>query len=365
MVFMTRNITSQRRLIEVDAARGVAVIMVVGAHAVLGLLESGALPEDHGLVTAYEITHVPRVAAIAFIAGLFIPGSLARRGALRLIRERAVLFGWLYVVWWTIQSAVGLATDPLRNTPTTLASLAIWTPPAQLYFLPALWVGTVLTVAVLVAPRHFARRSRHGHRAVVGWTAAGLALLAALAIVTWGWVPPVLGAQYLALSFFVAVGAVLGLPGARHVLRLPTPAWAGLGLVTGAVAVWCGTIGIVGPTDRSSLPFDLRVVSLVATCAGVLALCAGAVLLARIPRVGDLLAWIGRRTVVVFTAHIVVVAGTRITLQALGVQPEAVFVAAWVLGVVVPLVLASVAPRIGLGWLFAPPRWATSRVVAN
>ena len=357
--------TSQRRLIEVDAARGVAVTMVVGAHAVLGLLGAGALPEDHGLVAAYEITHVPRVAAIAFIAGLFIPGSLARRGALRLIRERAVLFGWLYVVWWTIQSAVGLVTDPLRNTPTTLASLAIWNPPAQLYFFPALWVGTVLAIAVLVAPRHLARRTRHGRRAVVGWTGAGLTLLAALALVTWGWVPPVLGVQYLALSFFVAVGAVLGLPGARHALRLATPAWAGLGLVTGAVAVWSGTIGVVGPTDRSSLPLDLRVVSLGATCAGVLALCAGAVLLARIPRVGGVLAWIGRRTMVVFTAHIVVVAGTRIALQALGVQPEAVFVAAWVLGLVVPLLLGSIAPRIGLDWLFAPPRWATRRVLAN
>lgn len=342
-----------RRRPEIDAVRGVAVVMVVGAHVVLGLVDAGSLPHDSALYAAYDVTHVFRVATIAFVAGLFIPTSLARHGARRLLRDRAVLFGWLYVVWWSIQTVVGLATNPLRNTPTPLGpeTLAIWTPPAQLYFFPALWVGTALTVGLLCAADWAART---GHR--FASLPVELTSLAVLAWATWGWVPPVMGLQYLALALFVGTGAALGVDRVRSLLeRTPAAVWFAVTGLSAAVFCLGQPLGIVGPTDSSSLPWGVRAASIVATGAGVSTLFAAVVLLCRIRPIRRVAAWIGQRTVVVFTAHIVFAAGARIVLGLVDAPVVVALVVAWAAGVVGPLVLAAVAPRIGLAWLFAPP----------
>ena len=72
---------------------------------------------------------------------------------------------------------------------------------------------------------------------------------------------------------------------------------------------------------------------------------------------GGVVALVGRRSLEIFLAHIVVASGTRILLVQAGVSDPWVHVLlATTLGVLVPIVLASLAERLGWLWLFGLPR---------
>ena len=75
----------------------------------------------------------------------------------------------------------------------------------------------------------------------------------------------------------------------------------------------------------------------------------------------QLLAFLGRRSLEIFLAHIIATAGTRIVLVQLGVNSPALHLfMGTVVGVMAPLVLWWVTDRAGLGrWLFSTPGVAT------
>ena len=95
---------------------------------------------------------------------------------------------------------------------------------------------------------------------------------------------------------------------------------------------------------------------LVGCAAGTTAALAVAALLVRTPLSAPV-ALIGRRSLEIFLAHIVVSSGTRILLQQAGVDdPWVHIVAGTTLGVVVPIAAAVVAERLQWSWVFGLPR---------
>ena len=109
----------------------------------------------------------------------------------------------------------------------------------------------------------------------------------------------------------------------------------------------------LGGADRTAAGVALGVVGCLA---GTVACLAWSGLLARTPVVG-VLAPIGRRSLEIYLAHIVVASGTRIVLLKAGVDDLAVhLVAGVVLGVLVPMALAALAERLGWEWVFGLPR---------
>jgi fucose 4-O-acetylase-like acetyltransferase len=348
---LTTSPARTTRLEQVDIARGLAVIGVVLNHAVDGLVGASLVPLTSTLARFNDALYIFRMPTLALLLGLFIPLSLRRRSLGVYIRQRALLFGYLYVVWFFLQSAVEVLTSGLRNSQSGLASLVtVWNPPAHLWFIPFLVVASI-TVGWLAPWR----------RELSSWL--GLAALALLSVLTWGWNPSFIGLRGLSLLFFVALGATIQVGGLGAAFRLPVRIW----LLAGPVALaafyglWRTGLAPASQEEHTTLLVVLR--SEVAALLGVVLVLFLAVALARLSPLRRLLAAVGRRTLPIYLAHVMVVAGGRIVLDKV-FQVGHVWAYPTVLvpaGVVLPLLLAAQAQRLHLSWLFQLPSWLVSR----
>ncbi|NUT96751.1 MAG: acyltransferase [Saccharothrix sp.] len=130
---MTAQVGQRSRLAAVDNLKVLLVAWVIGGHALLGYSAVGGWPYDE----VNEVTFAPRVEAVLaavlgpsglflmgtfyLLSGLFTPGSLARKGRVRFIRERLVRLGipWAVsalLVWplslWVAYRAAGHDVSP-------------------------------------------------------------------------------------------------------------------------------------------------------------------------------------------------------------------------------------------------------------
>jgi fucose 4-O-acetylase-like acetyltransferase len=339
----TREVAESRDR-SVDVARAVAIAAIVLSHVERGLAAASLLPADTA-ETLDRLLYLSHLSAFAYLAGLFIRRSVMRDGWQRVVVRRATLLLWLYLLWTLIQGSVRVAASSVSNTAVTVGDVArLYVPEGQLWFLP--WLLAVTVVAALTQPW----RSRT--RGVVVLGAAGV-----LALAVWGYEPLYVFTRGWALLLPFLVGCVV--TQARHaaVARQLLPvtaaacagiaAWLWFGLETNAVTP------TTGGEDRTVETVALGVTGCLAGTVGLLALAA---LLARSPAAA-FLAWIGRRSLEIFLAHIVVTAGTRVALVQLDVTDPWVHVlAGTVLGLLVPVGLAVAAERFRWYWLFALPR---------
>lgn len=327
-------------------ARGIAIIAIVLGHVERGLASADLLPYDAAL-TIDRLLYLFHLATFAYLSGLFVGRSVEREGAKRLLRRRITLFVWLYLLWTLIQGSVRVAASSLANTPVTAGDiLRIWIPEGQLWFLP--WLIAVTTVAVVVQPW---RSRRHAVGAVAG--------AAVLAAAVWGHDPLYAFTRGWALLLPFLVGCAVTQP--RHAaVAARIPLMATSAVVGAAVWLWVGlATGAATPTTGGAGRTVATISMGVLGClAGTLACLSFSALLARTAAAGVLVR-VGRRSLEIFLAHIVVASGTRIVLVQLGVtDPVLHLTAGTVLGVVTPLLLVGVADRWGWTWLFGLPRRA-------
>lgn len=332
----------------VDVARGVAIVAIVLGHVLRGDagagLVAGTDPVFDELDTGLYVWHL---AVFAVLAGLFVGPAVERQGWRAYVARRALLLGWLYLVWSLVQGAVKLVTGSLVNTPTSPLGILreLVRPESQLW-----WLGFLLLASAAAA---LARPWRPGPVAVASGAAACV-----VSVLAWGHQGSVLFLQGLGLTAFLWAGAAVGLTGWHRMARAA-------GLVVAPAAAVATTLLVVtdpmpptswtGPADPVALAAGL--VTTVAATVAVLALCA---LLAR-GRWGRsapvrLVAALGRRSLEIFLAHIVATAGTRVLLVRLGVTdllPHLVL--GTLAGVTFPLLLWWLTRRVGGRWLFALP----------
>jgi fucose 4-O-acetylase-like acetyltransferase len=341
----TAPTTPSRRVPSIDVARALALTGVVFGHAVDGLQNSGIVGMGDGLTTVHNALYILRMPAMALIVGLFIPGSVAKRGSARYLADRVVLMLYLYVVWFFVQGVVEVATSSIKNKPRGPETLlTVWVTYGHLWFLPFL---AVATVAVVLA-RPWGSRSRNGLLLV--FLAGGVLL--------WGWNAQIVGLRGLALVFFVAVGSVVGLRRLGGLMQARPAVWGLVG--TAAVAVYLLLLGLgpVAATDvNDTLPsIATRAVSITTATFGIVTLLAVSVGLARLPVVGEFLAKVGRVTLPIYLAHLIVVAGIREVLEIAGVRsPVPYLVLGVLLGMVAPYLVSVHASRLRLSWLFELP----------
>lgn len=338
--------TRGRRDPSLDIARGIAIVMVVLGHVLGGLLDAGIgqpPPGTDRFVVALYVTHLP---VFAFVTGLLMPAAVERAGRAAYLSRRLTLILYLYLLWTLIQGSIEVLTSGVRNHPTSWVDvLSVWAPLAHLWFLPTLAVATVLVVAV--------RPWRRGWHAVAGLLVAGGSLAA------WGWSFPVAGAHGLALLlWFMAGAAITGDRFAALAARVPPAALAALAVVAVGVLVALTSTGLTAPTlyDASRTVGSVGR-GLAATLCGLIVTLALA--LARLPRGGAGLAFLGQQSLPIYLAHIVFAAGTRVLLQRLGVDHFVLVAAlATLVGVAGPIVLVRL--PTATSWLFAPP-WMVPR----
>lgn len=343
----------RQRDTSIDIAKGVAIVAIVVGHVLRGLRSAGMVDNDETwFVTADRALYMVHLAVFAAAAGLMVRGSLERRGARVYVRERCGDFLWVYLVWSVLQGLLQYVLSSVVNTSRSLASVfTLWIPTNQMWFIP--WIALV-TVLVSVA-----QPWRSGRRATL--TLAGAAVVSVL---SWGAFGPFIFMQGLGLSIFFFAGATLTHAGYARIRQ----ALDGTGTVlVAAVSAAVYTLLIVlgtaaAPTttryERTALTIGQGVVC---ACAGVLAVMALSVLLARTRAASRVLVYLGKRSMPIFLAHTMALSATRIVLTRLGVDDVVLHAVVGSLVGVLGAVVVWRATVTRAAWLWRAPALLTGR----
>jgi fucose 4-O-acetylase-like acetyltransferase len=147
------SILEKNRMAWVDYLRGIAILLVVYRHVLLGL-ESSHLVIPPSLVTANMIFFSFRMPLFFIISGIFINGSISRRPLNKLIYTKFENLLYPYLVWSFIQITVQLAMSAYTNTQRSFKdySYILYQPRAldQFWYLPALFNATLIYLLVKV-----------------------------------------------------------------------------------------------------------------------------------------------------------------------------------------------------------------------
>lgn len=324
-----------------DYAKGIGILLVVYGHVAHGLL-SAKIPMDrewHVLVESVIYSfHMP---LFFFLSGALFPGSLARRGARKLVESKFEVVFYPYIVWSLIQGMTEVALAGFTNGTATLGQVLslLWLPRAQFWFLYALFVIYLMS-AVLY------------RRSDVRWSAAILAMSVILFF-----------SELYHLDFYAIysfgryfVFFALGVSASNILFRGDMTPYRALMIFVLAALVFVGGQYTVHGTLVSGGYGSTKAATLLLAFSGIAIVMASCRLLAR----SELrwLAFIGRHSMEIYLIHTISSAGVRIVLQKLlGITDVSQHLVLGVLfGVCAPLAVAALAPKLGLEWLFAPPR---------
>lgn len=327
----------------IDVARGITITAIVLGHVVLGV-GAAQMAEAQQVEDVTRGLYLFRLATLAYLSGLFVQRGIAKAGTKGFVTHRLLLFGWLYVLWSVIQSSVKALAGSLTNESLGWSEvLRLWVPEGQLWFLP--WLMSATLIAAVMRPWASRRRAM---------LSLGGAL--ALALAVWGLDPTLIFTSGWALLLPFMAGCLMTATVHPRLFRSLAVAW-GIALI--GTAAWLGLVvgfTVVPPTLGGEDRTVSGVVLGVLACVGGTAAClAWASLLARTPA-SAVIGAVGRRSLEIFLAHIVVASGTRITLLQLGVDNLGVhLVLGVVFGVLVPMALAVGAERLGWRWVFGAP----------
>ena len=326
------------RVTFVDYGKGMCIILVVMMHSTLGVGE--AMGGRGWMHYAVEFSKPFRMPDFFLIAGLFLARTIDKPW--RRYADRKVLhFAYFYLLWTAIQLTVKISTLAEPNA-WGLAKAFAWAmlePGSTLWFiylLPVFFIVTRLTKSapwpiMLAVGLGLETAQLQHYGTVIDEFASRFVYFYA-------------GYRFAPLVFAFAAGVAVR----------PAMALTGLCLwfVANALAVFGLSIGAepVAAARGFSLLFGF---------AGALALIAVAALLAEF-RLADWLRWLGARTLIVYLAFFLFMAGTRIVLVKSGLIGDIGAVSALVTlaGVIGPLILAAMAQPTPARYLFERPHWA-------
>ena len=337
------------RLVWLDVARGIGIILVVIGHALGGIIDSGLWSGQIEVRQAFFIIYTFHMPLFFMLSGALVMRRVERN---RSAFAKSLLSDlvWPYFLWSTIQFLLIFAIGNLANSPNdslwlTLAALPT-TPISQFWFLYALfilhlasiiglkWLGPngFLLACLAVKPLAMLAAAPLVFRLAANqapWYGIGVCLaasgLAALAVDRAAITRAILLPVAAAAAILISLAATPTFVPAADIATVAAPALAGLawnpvvfpaGLL-GALAV----IGIAG--------FELG-------------------------RLGQWLAFLGRRSMPIFILHIMGIAGGRIIMtKFLGLSDLTLILPVIIaMGLFMPLAAFAIAQRFGWNrWL--------------
>lgn len=136
----------------VDYAKALGIILVVYGHTARGVLNAGIKYDKkiHYLIDSIIYSfHMP---LFFFLSGLFFVSSLKKRGPYPLFKNKLETIFYPYIVWSLLQGGIELILSRYTNGNVTLTGIAslLWAPRAQFWFLYALFLISVIGIAVYV-----------------------------------------------------------------------------------------------------------------------------------------------------------------------------------------------------------------------
>ena len=329
---MPRPAALPMRSATIDAAKGIAIVLVVYGHCLRGLTVAGLIDDRSWLqVTDYVIYsfHMP---LFFFVSGLFVRASMAR-GAMHFWRGKVLTILYPYVLWSLLQGSVQIALAGSGVTNRTLPLSALfeifWAPISPFWFLYALFF------ALLAA--YLTRLSRPE-------LLMGLALAAFLATLSAN--PQILndiayGTFYLALGMVASERGWIAL--ADRAKKTAT-----------ASSVFLFAV-IVSACYVANLPERLTIPAAFSGIAATIMLCA--LLCRRLPAVASLLGLLGQASMAIYVMHILALGFVRFILAKVAGVTDAAFLlmACTAAGVIIPVLAQVVLSRMQIARVFGLP----------
>lgn len=314
-----------------DYAKGIGILLVVYGHVARGVFNAG-LPLDPGFYRLVDaIIYSFHMPLFFFLAGLFFLQTLEKRGYPGMLRNKLGTVFYPYLLWSLIQGGVEVVLAAHTNGGATASEVLalLWQPRAQFWFLYVLF-GIFLVGGLLY--RYRAR----------AWNLGVLTLALVLHLTAYSPVDIYLLNAFSHWFVYFALGV-------SAAAMSPWPAHRGWTVLAVAILVF----GLAHWTAQAApAAYTLPGISLLLSLPGILLVLALSRQLAALR--WDWLGWIGRHSLEIYLIHILASSGTRIILeQQLGLQEPVLHLALGTLaGVLASLVVAVLARRWGLGWLF-------------
>ncbi|MHB2170223.1 acyltransferase family protein [Alsobacter sp. R-9] len=336
-----QRLAKPERVLWVDYAKGLCIILVVMMHSTLGVGEAmGGTGFLHEVVAFARPFRMPD---FFFISGLFVARVIDRDWSTYL--DRKVLhFVWFYVLWVAIQAAFKLPPALLHGDWAALAPFAMaWIEPfGTLWFIYLLPVFFVASKALRGVP-----------------VPVLLAVAAALQIahIETGWT---LVDEFAGRWVYFLLGATFADRVFAYADRVAARPLAALGLL----AAWAVVNGLAVKTASPVAGFTsvaaLPGIGLVLGIVGALAVVTVSALLARVG-MARFVAACGRNSLAIYLAFFLPMAATRALLVKSGLIADVGVVSALVTaaGVIAPLLLQRAVAGTALDFLFVRPAWAT------
>ncbi len=307
------------------------MILVVFGHVIGGVIASGALPGGSSQ-RVYDWVYSFHMPAFMLLSALFLERAAAKRGVGPFTIERLKRLYYPAVLWGLITWCLALSFSNYTNKrPDPWEPLRLLVDPTGSFW----FLRTLLILSVVYALLRAAR--------VPGWVMLAACAGGAAACIRQGWS---LDSRALTLTWYgawLALGTVVGpmVLAAGERARMWMLLAAAVGGAAGVtVLLPPATMGEVFPSPLCA-PF------------GVALLLAAAMALAR-SRVAPVLALVGRRSLEVFMVSGLASVAMRLGLtKMLSVtEPWMLLTACTAAGVVVPVVMAAVCERMGIGYVF-------------
>lgn len=115
--------TKASRITWVDHARGIAIMLVVYRHVVIGLKRSGIAVTD-AMYNAQEVFYNFRMPVFFILSGIFVAGSLRKRTRMEVLKDRAATVLYPYLVWGIIMVALEMFFSRFANSKRTWMDFA-------------------------------------------------------------------------------------------------------------------------------------------------------------------------------------------------------------------------------------------------
>jgi Predicted membrane protein len=112
---MTQHINKQGRLQWVDYARGLAIMLVVYRHVVIGVTRTG-LDITPAMFNIQEVFFNFRMPVFFVLSGIFLAGSLARKSIGTVLKDRTTTLLYTYLLWGGITIILFIYFSRYTNT---------------------------------------------------------------------------------------------------------------------------------------------------------------------------------------------------------------------------------------------------------
>lgn len=322
----------------IDIAKGIGILLVVYGHVARGVVSAG-LPMDPGVFAAIDRAiysfHMP---LFFLLSGFVFLGALERKSTRSIVYSRIDAIVWPYLLWSLLSGFIEVMLSAYTNKQTEPSEVLalLWQPRAHFWFLYVLFLASLF---VLAWHRLFGRSVR------TSGALAGVMTILYLSKAhipdTWIWHALVINTAWVSIGLLIA--RLAWSPARQSWGKTIAVLLAAAGLLTFRVA------------QGDTAPPILTFLTAAACCLALCLLSAQASFSAG--SAGRLLAWIGQRSMPIYLAHILAASGTRIVLQKLlGIHDPSIHLLLGTLaGLIGPLLLYALAPRIGLSFLFTPP----------